>query len=123
MEAGDKVKGEAINYWEIRRTFWNLLLVPPAVLSYWFALGIAVEIGDPPAFGWPVVAAMFCFSAVAANICYSFAYVIEFWIQGASAEEGYRTIGRHVLYALGCLLGIGLALGGGASIAQTQYPA
>jgi len=123
MDAEENLKGEAIRYWELRRIFWNLLLVPPALLSYWFAAGIAVGIGDPPVFGWPGVAAMFCFSAAGANICYSFAYVIEFWIQGASAESGYRKGGRHALFILGCLLGVGLALGGGASIAQTQYPA
>ena len=122
METEENFKGEAIRYWEIRRIFWNLLLVPPALLSYFLAAGIVIGIGDEAAFGWPIVATSFCFSVVGANICYSFAYVIEFWIQGSLAGEGYRRSGRNTLFILGCLLGVGLALTGGASIAQAQYP-
>lgn len=121
MEPTENSKGEAIRYWERRRKVWNLLLVPPAGLSYGFASGMAIGIGDPPAFGWPVVAALFCLAALGANICYSFAYVIEFWIQGARAEAGYRKQGRTLLFAKGCFLGMGFALSGGASIAQMQY--
>lgn len=122
MKSTENNKGEAIKYWEKRRIVWNLLLVPPAILSYWLASGVAAGIGDPPAFDWPIIAIMFCFAAVGANICYSFAYVIEFWIQGTRAEVGYRQNGRTALFVLGCFLGMGLALSGGASIAQAQYP-
>ena len=122
METPENSKGEAIQYWERRRIIWNLLLFPPSILSYLFASGVAVGTGDSPAFEWPVVAAMFCFAAVGANICYSFAYVIEFWIQETQVEAGYRQQGRTALFVLGCFLGVGLALSGGMSIAQAQYP-
>ena len=115
-------KRETIKYWEKKRVTWNLLLVPPAIFSYWLASGFAVGIGDLPTFGWPMVAVMFCCSAAGANICYSFAYVVEFWIQGEQVETSYRERGRKILFVLGCFLGIGLALCGGTSIAQMQYP-
>ena len=115
-------KGEAIRYWEKRRIVWNVLLVPPALLGYVLPAGIAAGIGDRAMLGWPEVLAMFCFAAVGANICYSFAYVVEFWIQGSGVEKEYRKYGRTLLFVLGSLLGIGLALMGGASIAQMRYP-
>jgi len=114
-------KAEAIEYWEKKRILWNLLLVIPSVFSYWLASGVAVGIGDPASFGWIEVGVMFCSAAVAANICYSFAYVIEFWMQGLQSETAYREHGRSLLFGFGCLLGIGLAFVGGATIAYMQY--
>ncbi len=121
MEFAD-YRREAIRYWERRRIVWNLILVPPSVFAYMFAAGIAIGIGDQRQFGYPMVAALFCFAAVGANICYSLAYVIEFWVAGRDAEDAYRTTGRRLLFALGCLVGIGLALAGGRDIAILQYP-
>ena len=112
----------AIRYWELRRIVWNIILIPPALFGFMMAAGVAAGIGDPKQFGDPYVIGLFCFSAVGANICYSFAYVVEFWMAGRDAEDGYCSIGRHLLFALGCLIGIGLALIGGQDIALFQYP-
>ena len=121
MEFAD-YKKEAIRFWELRRIIWNLLLIPPSLFGYVFAAGVAVAVDDSPQFGLPIVAVLFCFSAVGANICYSLAYVIEFWAAGRSCEEGYRVKGRRLLFGLGCFIGIGLALSGGRNIAILQYP-
>ena len=118
IEEGDS-KNEAIHYWEIRRWLWTLLLVPPALFAFGFVIRAAMhEHQSLPAFGWFEVAVAFCFAAVGANLCYSFAYVVEFWIQGAAAEGGYLRYGRHMLFFLGCVLGVGLAMLGGLSIAH-----
>jgi hypothetical protein len=112
-------KNEAIHYWEIRRLLWNLLLVPPAFFAFSFVIRTAMhEHQSLPVFGGFEVAVAFCFAAVGANLCYSFAYVVEFWIQGAVAEDGYHRYGRPMLFYLGCVLGVGLALWGGVSIAH-----
>jgi hypothetical protein len=122
MEIGSTRKSDAIRYWEVRRIVWNLLLVPPALLSYLFDIEFAVGVDDHPAFGWPIVLAHFCFAALGANVCYSFAYVIEFWIQGSDRESGYHEHGRPLLFALGYLVEMGLSLLGGTAIAQLQFP-
>ena len=124
MEFADYRK-EAIRYWERRRIIWTLILVPPSVVAYLFASGLALGIGSPGApgaFGYPMVAALFCLAAFGANICYSFVYAIEFWMAGRDAEDDYRANGRRILFFLGCLLGIGLAFAGGQRIAILQYP-
>ena len=121
MKPAVNFKREAIRYWEVKRGFWNVLLVFPSLLGYGITAGMASGLGDPPAFGWAFVVLMFFFCAVGANILYCSAYVIEFLIQGATAEVGYRSRGRHALFVLGCLIGVCLALSCGASIAHAQY--
>ncbi|MGJ8657922.1 MAG: hypothetical protein ACSHX6_15850 [Akkermansiaceae bacterium] len=113
---------EAIRYWERKRIIWNLILVLPALFGYLAASEIAVGIGDPSEFGFLYVMACFFFAAMGANICYTFAYVAEFWIVGRDYEFEYRSNGRLKLFVLGCCLGIGLAFLGGRSIALIQYP-
>lgn len=113
---------KAIRYWERRRIIWNLILVPPSVFTYVLGAGFAVGIGDRSEFGLPTVVVLFCFAAVAANICFSFVYVIEFWVSGRDAEDVYCKIGRRLIFAIGCLIGISLALAGGKEIAILQYP-
>ena len=115
-------KRKVILYWERRRILWNLILIPPSLTAYWFAEELTVGV-DPAlvhGLGFPLVAAAFCFAAIGANLCYCFAYAVEFWVAGSSAETPFNEIGRTVLFLLGCLLGVGLALIGGQAIALSQ---
>src|SRR6476646_10713003 len=68
----------AVRYWERRRIVYNLALVFPACLSFAFA-DTMNWMGDPHTIHYRYVLMWFALSAVGANICYSFAYALEFF--------------------------------------------
>ena len=55
---------EAIRYWERRRIVWNVLLVPPSLLTYWFAFQFPDPDAHPEVFGFGTVAALFVIGCV-----------------------------------------------------------
>ena len=111
---------EAIKYWERRRIIWNLLLVPPALFSYWFALQFPDPEQVSPVFGFDQVAMLFFAAAVGANICYCAAYIAEFLMADSNLEGGWQNGGRTAVFVAGCVIGVGLALAGGQQIAMMQ---
>jgi hypothetical protein len=66
-----------IRYWERRRIIYNLLLLPPAVLSYAFVDNLNY-VGEPHKTYYHYILPLFMLSAVGANICYCLAYALEF---------------------------------------------
>ena len=110
----------AIKFWECRRVVWNLLLVPPALIGYWNSSGIMPILGtavvEPENVSLAAVAFMFFCAAIGANICYCAAYVTEFWMADSNMESGWLNGGRTAIFIVGCLIGIGLAVIGGAQI-------
>jgi hypothetical protein len=71
------LKRSAVSYWERRRIIYNAALVLPALLGY----GVTDTlnwVGDPHETHYSYIVTLFLVSAVGANICYSFVYVLEF---------------------------------------------
>jgi len=110
----------AIRYWERRRIVFNLALIPPAALSYIFTAGIEAGLGGVPVLTDLQVLISFIGAAIGANVCYSFAYVLEFWFGSDSPESGWLRWGRTAVLVAGVLFSIVLATFGGAGIACRQ---
>jgi hypothetical protein len=67
----------AIRYWERRRIFYNLAILLPA--GFGFAFTDTINwVGDPHKIHYSFILPWFAMSAIGANICYSFAYALEF---------------------------------------------
>jgi hypothetical protein len=107
---------KAIRYWERRRIFYNLALVPPAVVGY--ALADTLNwAGDPHTAHYGFALFWFALSALGANVCYSFAYALEFFFGSAHGAPRWRT----TVFVGGVLFGMLLALIGGRNIADMEY--
>jgi hypothetical protein len=111
----------AIRYWERRRIVYNAALIPPAFFGYIVCAGVSAGVGDRRFLGLGSVIGLFVVSAVGANICYSFAYVLEFLIGSKGSNSWWLRWGRTTLLILGILLGMFLALLGGRDIANFEY--
>jgi hypothetical protein len=109
----------AIRYWERRRIVYNITLIPPAVLAYLLQAGVAHG-GDD--YGLHPYYAVFLFaaSALAANICYSFAYALEFLCGSDDPSSHWLRSGRTATFVAGLLVSILLALIGGRNIALME---
>jgi hypothetical protein len=60
-------------------------------------------------------------SALGANICYSFAYVLEFFLGSDEPTSRWLRFGRITVFVAGVLFAMLLALVGGWNIAQLDY--
>jgi hypothetical protein len=111
----------AIRYWERRRIIYNLALIPPAFFGWIVCAGVSAAVGDRQSLGSGSVLNLFVISAIGANICYSFAYALEFLIGHNGSKTWWLRWGRTVALLLGILLGMFLALLGGRNIANLEY--
>jgi hypothetical protein len=113
-------KKSAIHYWERRRIFYNLALLPPSFVG--FGLGDAANwAGNPVLPDVAYVLRLFAASAVGANICYSFAYTLEFLLSTDDSTSRWLRFGRTMVFVLGVLFAMLLAFFGGANIADMDY--
>jgi hypothetical protein len=110
----------AIRYWERRRIIYNLALVPPAFFSYGFA-DVLNWAGDPHEGHYSYVLPLFALSALGANICYSFAYVLEFLFGSNDPTSRWMRYGRTTAFAGGVVFAMFLALIGGRNIAEMDW--
>ena len=110
----------AIRYWERRRIIYNIALVPPAALSYMLVAGVA-RVGDD--YGWHpyYVVFLFALSALGANICYSFAYALEFLFGSDDPSSRWLRFQRTTAFVAGVLFSMLLALVGGRNIALMEF--
>ena len=110
----------AIRYWERRRIVYNIALVPPSGLSYMLGAGVA-RVGDD--YGWHpyYVVFLFALSALGANICYSFAYALEFLFGSDDPASRWLRFGRATAFVAGVLFSMLLALFGGRNIALMEF--
>jgi uncharacterized membrane protein YedE/YeeE len=113
-------RGRAIRYWERRRIFYNLALVPPAFFAYTFTDNMN-WVGDPHPTIYRFLFFWFALSAIGANICYSFAYVLEFLFGSDDPASRWLRFGRKRAFVGGLLFAMLLALGGGYNIANMEY--
>ncbi len=116
-------KRSAVRYCEWRRIIYNLLLVPPAVFSFMIIGGIEAGLGRVPVLTTSQVLIRFIGAAMGANICYSFAYVLEFWFGSDVPEPHWLRWSRTAALVAGVLHSMVLAALGGMGIAFRQYGA
>jgi len=114
-------KNQAIRYWERRRPAYNLLLVLPALAGFLLRGEVPAGVGDQVKVGMVGIVVLFALSAIGANICYSFAYVLEFWLLTESGHPFWTKRGRSLVFVAGCLLAVSLAFVGGMQIAIIEY--
>ena len=110
----------AIRYWERRRIIYNVALVPPSGLTYMLGAAVA-RVGDD--YGWHpyYVVVLFAMSALGANICYSFAYVLEFFFGSDDPSSRWLRFGRTTVFVTGLLFSMLLALVGGRNISLIEF--
>jgi hypothetical protein len=110
----------AIRYWERHRVIYNLALTLPAFISY--ALADTINwVGDPHETHYGFVAFWLALYAVGANICYSFAYALEFLFGCDEPTSRWMRFGRTSTFVAGVLFAMLLALIGGRNIAGMEY--
>jgi len=115
-------KQQAIQYWERRRWVFLALLIFPTVLFYFATSEIPAGIEDRWMMSDSEIFIGFLFAFIGANICYSFAYVVEFFFFGGPRYSGYVERGRTMWFVLGCAFGMILAAGTARGIAFAEYP-
>lgn len=110
----------AIRYWERRRVIYNLALALPAFVGYAVA-DTFNWVGDPHETHYGFVAFWLVVSAFGANICYSFAYALEFLFGCDEPTSRWIRFGRTGTFVAGVLVAMLLALIGGRNIAGMDY--
>jgi len=110
----------AIRYWERRRIVYNLALVLPAFLGFAVADTLNYT-GDPHKTHYEYVVFWLAMSAFGANVCYSFAYVLEFLFGSDEPTSRWLRFGRTSAFVGGVLFAMLLALIGGRNIADMEY--
>ena len=115
-----EIRRAAVRYWEKRRIAYNLLLVPPSILSYVIG-AMSRGGGEDSLFTTPYALLLFAVAAFGANICYSFVYALEFWFGNCDLESSWNVAGRPIILTCGIILGIILAREGALEIAFMQY--
>lgn len=113
-------RSAAIRYWERRRILYNLALLPPAWFGYAFT-DTFNWVGDAHQTHYAKILQWFAISAIGANICYSFAYVLEFWFGTDDPASHWMRRGRVTAFRCGVLFAMLLALIGGRNIAMMAW--
>lgn len=120
MRDDDGYRKIAIRYWEWRRIFYNLALVVPSGVGY--ALVVKFErMGY--SYNWHpyYVILLLALSALGANICYSFAYALEFLFGSGHPSSRWQRFGRRTAFIAGVLFAMVLAFFGGRNIALMEF--
>jgi len=112
----------AVGFWEHRRLFYNLALLPPAAFGYVPRASICASVGDMPLLSGRVVFLLLAASALAANICYTFAYVLEFFLGCGDAGAPWNSRGRQLAFFGGTALAMLLAFFAAFGVADAQFP-
>jgi hypothetical protein len=111
----------AFRYWELRRIWYNVALAAAAFFGYFTDTALSYAVDDRQYLSGPKIMALFLFSAVGANLCYSFAYVFEFWFGGDDSRSRWFRCGRTPAFVSGMILGVVLAFVGGRCIGDMQF--
>lgn len=120
MREFNSFKRSAISYWERRRIIYNAALVLPAFFGYMVTAGLAY-VGDPHPTLYRFVLVWLALSALGANICYSFAYALEFLFGSDDPASCWLRFGRTTFFVGGVLFAMLLALIGGRNIAMMEF--
>jgi hypothetical protein len=115
-----ELRAEALRYWEKRRIIYNLLLIPPA----WFGWGISrsftyhIDDRQPAGLTDPKVLASLVTLCIAANLCYSAVYVLEFLFMSEKKGAFWPAPARTICLVLGCLFAMVVAAKTGGQLEQ-----
>jgi hypothetical protein len=109
-------KREAVRYWEWRRIAYNAALVLPALLGFHSGATAAARSGLVRDGGTEMVILLFALWAIPANICYTFAYALEFLFGSDDESSWWLESGRPIAFVLGTLLAMALAFFGGGDV-------
>lgn len=120
MRDFDAFKRATVKYWERRRIIYNLALAPPAFLGYAFTDALN-WVGDPHDTHFSFIVPLFAFSAIGANVCYSFCYTLEFRCGSDHPKSRWMRFGRKTVFVGGLLIAMFLAFYGGTSIAMMEW--
>jgi len=120
MPEFDVYRQSAVRYWERRRIIYNLALFPPSIAAYVLGAGI-LSAGDSMDLHPYFVLMLFIFSALGANVCYTFAYALEFIFWNADPTSRWHRFGRPFAFASGVALAMLFAVIGGRNIAVLEY--
>jgi hypothetical protein len=110
----------AIRYWERRRIIYNLALIPPALLGYGIT-DLFNYVGDPHETQYGFVVFWLLLSAIGANVCYSFAYALEFFFGNDEPTSRWLQSYRTSVFVCGVLFATLLSLVGGRNIAEMEF--
>ncbi len=110
----------AIRYWERRRIIYNLALLLPAFLGYRIADDWNYG-EDPHRTHYAFIFPWFVLSVLGANLCYSFAYALEFLFGSDDPTSRWLRFGRSTAFLLGFLLAMCLAVVIGWNIAMMAF--
>jgi hypothetical protein len=110
----------AVRYWERRRIIYNAALVLPALFGYMVTAGLAY-VGDPHPTLYRFLLFWFSLSAIGANVCYSFAYALEFLFGSDHPTSRWLRFGRTTAFVGGVLFAMLLALVGERNIAMMEF--
>jgi hypothetical protein len=113
-------RGSAIRYWEWRRLFYNAALVLPALIGY-AVTDVVNHVGDGHNSDNARLFVWFVLAAVGANICYTFAYALEFLFGKDEPTSWWFKYGRTLVFCGGLILAILLAFLGGRNIANLDF--
>ncbi|MFM2295935.1 MAG: hypothetical protein RLZZ350_2348 [Verrucomicrobiota bacterium] len=120
MSNSDVFRKEAIRYWERRRIIYNLALMPPSLVGYAVASTV-VFAGDLPKMHYVFLWFWLGLAALGANVCYSFAYALEFLFRSDELDSSWPELGRPAVFIGGTLLAMLLAGLGGVNIANMEF--
>ena len=113
-------RNQVIRYWELRRIIYNLALLLPA----WFGYGFTDTlnwVGDSHETHYSYLLPLFVISGLGANICYSFAYALEFLFGSDDPTSRWMRYGRTIAFVGGVLFAVFLAFIGGRNIAEMEW--
>ena len=120
MDKYSAFRRSAIRYWEKRRIFYNLTLVLPALIGYGVT-DVINYVGDPHNSNNTRLFVWFAAAAVGANICYTFAYALEFLFGSDDPASRWMIYGRTIVFLGGLMLAVLLAFIGGWNIANLDF--
>ena len=110
----------AIRYWERRRIIYNLALTLPAWFGY-SAAKVFAHAGDVPPTSYPYFLFWLILSAIGANICYTFAYALEFLFGNDDPKSAWMQFGRTTAFVAGTAFAMALSFVGGRQIALMEF--
>lgn len=113
-------KRSAVTYWERRRLIYNVALVLPAWLGYEFT-DMMNWVGDRHERYYGFTIPLLVVSVIGANICYTFAYALEFLRGSDDPSSSWLRQERTLCFVFGVLFAMLLALIGGRNIALAEW--
>ena len=113
----DAYRKATLCYWERRRLIYNFLLIPAGWLG-WELSGVltAIDEFEPANFFDRSVLLSVILALFMANVCYSMVYFVEFLFMSEDRTQFWPKpgrgplSGRGLLFIIGCILGMILAM-------------